>query len=234
MKSKNKEIQRKRIMGYFIEATQSIIEKEGIENVTIRKVSSLAGYNSATLYNYFENLNQLISYSLINSVLEYFVSLSNTIAADNKSYITFLLTWREYAIFSFQKPEIYPYIFYSKYSDEVLSQVTTYLKLFPISNFSQESELQKRILGASIEERDNLIADPCITDGYIDKKDKKYIFDFCYALHLGMCAKIKSGEYKDPYKVTELYLDYLIDFLLNHSKIPCEKSELLEYILNYK
>ncbi|MDN4084477.1 TetR/AcrR family transcriptional regulator [Paenibacillus polymyxa] len=234
MRSKNKEIQRKRIIEYFIEATQSIIEKDGVENVTIRGVSSLAGYNSATLYNYFDNLNQLISFSLINSVLEYFVSLSNIITSDNKSYITFLLTWREYAIFSFQKPEMYTHIFYSKYSDDVLSQVACYLELFPNPNFSKESEIQKRILGASIEERDNLIADPCIKDGYIDNKDKKYIFDFCYALHLGMCAKIKSGDYKDPYEVTELYLDYLIDFLLNHSKIPCKKSELLEYILNYK
>ena len=30
--------------------------EEGIEAITIRKVAALAGYNSATLYNYFANI----------------------------------------------------------------------------------------------------------------------------------------------------------------------------------
>ncbi len=47
-------------MTYFIDATNEIIENEGIESVTIRKVANLAGYNSATIYNYFENLDHLI------------------------------------------------------------------------------------------------------------------------------------------------------------------------------
>lgn len=234
MRTKNKEIQRKRIMGYFIDATQQIIESEGIENVTIRKISSLAGYNSATLYNYFDDLNQLIAFSLINSVLEYFVSLNTKIRTTNESYITFLLTWKEYAAFSFRKPEIYTYVFYSKHSKEVLGQINNYLELFPDSAFLSESDMQQRILGTSIEDRDNLIADPCIDDGYIDEKDKKYIFDFCYALHLGMCQKIKSGDYSNSEEVTKLYLDYVIDFLLSHSKISCDKEELLDYIINYK
>lgn len=43
----NKAIQRKRMIRYFVEATQSIIDQEGIEGITIRKVAKLAGYNSA-------------------------------------------------------------------------------------------------------------------------------------------------------------------------------------------
>lgn len=233
MNISNKEIQRKRMSGYFIEATQSIIEKEGIENVTIRKISSLAGYNSATLYNYFDDLNQLIFFSLIDSVLEYFISLNNTLKVENESYITFLLVWREYAAFAFRKPEIYTYVFYSKHTDKVLGQVEHYLKLFPNTIFPEGDETQRRILGESIEKRDNIICDPCIDDGYIDKKDKKYILDFCYALHLGMCAKMKNGDFKVSDEV-KLYMDFLIDFLLSHSKIPCEKEKLLNYILQYK
>lgn len=39
---------------YFVDATAEIIEEEGVENVTIRKVADRAGYNSATIYNYFQ------------------------------------------------------------------------------------------------------------------------------------------------------------------------------------
>ena len=46
----NKELQKKRILMYFIEAAQNIMENEGIENITLRKVADMAGYNSSTLY----------------------------------------------------------------------------------------------------------------------------------------------------------------------------------------
>ena len=66
MKSKvqnldNKELQRKRMITYFVEATCKIIDTDGVEAVTVRKVANLAGYNSATLYNYFDNLNHSIA-----------------------------------------------------------------------------------------------------------------------------------------------------------------------------
>ncbi len=31
--------------------------KEGMEAITLRKVADLAGYNGATLYNYFKDLD---------------------------------------------------------------------------------------------------------------------------------------------------------------------------------
>ena len=55
----NRQEKRKRIMSYFINATIELMEKEGIENLTIRKVAEQAKYNSATLYHYFSNLDEL-------------------------------------------------------------------------------------------------------------------------------------------------------------------------------
>ena len=45
------DIKRKRIMIYFIEATQKLIRTEGMDSLSIRKIANTAGYNSATLYN---------------------------------------------------------------------------------------------------------------------------------------------------------------------------------------
>ena len=43
----------KRIMSYFINATIELMEKEGIENLTIRKVAEQAKYNSANAVSLF-------------------------------------------------------------------------------------------------------------------------------------------------------------------------------------
>lgn len=56
----NKELQEKRMRGYFIEAASEILRGEGLKAVSVRSVSERAGYSYATLYNYFKDLNELI------------------------------------------------------------------------------------------------------------------------------------------------------------------------------
>ena len=46
------DIKKRRVMMYFIEATQDLILNEGIENLSIKKIADKAGYNTATIYNY--------------------------------------------------------------------------------------------------------------------------------------------------------------------------------------
>ena len=55
----NKELQEKRMRGYFIEAAKEILKGEGIKALNVRAVSERAGYSFATLYNYFKDLNEL-------------------------------------------------------------------------------------------------------------------------------------------------------------------------------
>ena len=58
-------------MSYFINATIELMEKEGIENLTIRKVAEQAKYNSATLYHYFSNLDELELFASVKCLDEY-------------------------------------------------------------------------------------------------------------------------------------------------------------------
>ena len=58
-----KEIQNERKIRYFVEAAWNIEDTEGKEAITARQVADLAGYNVATLYNYFENLDHLLAFA---------------------------------------------------------------------------------------------------------------------------------------------------------------------------
>lgn len=44
-------------MRIFIEATKSLMDSVGEEGLSIRKIAAKAGYNSATIYNYFQDLD---------------------------------------------------------------------------------------------------------------------------------------------------------------------------------
>ena len=64
-------LKRKRIMIYFIEATEKLLRRDGIENLTIRGIATEAGYNSATIYNYFNDLDQLIMFGSLCYLRDY-------------------------------------------------------------------------------------------------------------------------------------------------------------------
>ena len=67
-KDERENIKRSRMMKYFIDAANKIIKKRGIDAVNIRDTANLAGYSSATLYNYFDNLTHLVFLATFNQL----------------------------------------------------------------------------------------------------------------------------------------------------------------------
>ena len=65
-----KEIQRTRIIKYFTDSTISLIKSDGLENLTTKKIGDHAGYSYATIYNYFENFNDLICVAIAEIAAE--------------------------------------------------------------------------------------------------------------------------------------------------------------------
>lgn len=72
----NKKIQRRRMMSYFIEAAIGIIEQNGVEGLSLRKVAQAAGYNSATLYHYFKDIEHLSLMACMKYLRNYTLQLA--------------------------------------------------------------------------------------------------------------------------------------------------------------
>ena len=66
----NKDIQEQRVREYFVQAANEILRGEGISNLSVRNVAEKAGYSYATLYNYFKDLNELLSVCIIDFIEE--------------------------------------------------------------------------------------------------------------------------------------------------------------------
>jgi AcrR family transcriptional regulator len=66
----NKDLQEERVRSYFIQAANEILRGEGISNLSVRNVAEKAGYSYATLYNYFKNINELLSVCIVDFIEE--------------------------------------------------------------------------------------------------------------------------------------------------------------------
>lgn len=118
----NKELRVRRVRSYFIDAAKQIVAEEGIEGVTIRKVAQRAGYNSATLYNYFKNINHLIAITLHEHMGIYVESILKAIKGDETPYELYRTNWYVYVEKSFRLPKEYYYLFF-KYPELDIAEV---------------------------------------------------------------------------------------------------------------
>ena len=70
-----KDQKNKRMITRFVNVAYDLSVDEGIDSLTIRKIAENAGYNSATIYNYFENLDHLVFYTAMRSIKDYALAL---------------------------------------------------------------------------------------------------------------------------------------------------------------
>lgn len=96
-------IQEERIKSYFIQAAMEILRGEGIRDLSVRHVAEKAGYSYATLYNYFKDLNGLLTACIkeflneietnITSSIQYIPKGKQRIAMINYTYIRYFVQY---------------------------------------------------------------------------------------------------------------------------------------------
>ena len=67
-----KNIKKDFVKSKFVDAAKSIILRDGVLSVTVRRVAEMTGYSYATIYHYFKDLNELLletKLSMINDMV---------------------------------------------------------------------------------------------------------------------------------------------------------------------
>lgn len=204
-----KEIQKRRMMTYFIEAADEIIEHEGIEGVTVRKVADIAGYNSATLYNYFENLDHLIYFASIKYLKEYALALPSYIEDSKNALDKYLRIWKCFSLYAFSNPKVYNILFFQSFSSSFKDAIKEYYMIFPEELVAESEDLLTMLLEENIYYRNASILKSCVKEGFIEEKYLEEINEMTLLIFQGMFLKIFHQQ-----------VDYTVD-------------EAVERILNY-
>jgi len=214
-----KEIQKKRMMSYFIEAANQIIETEGVNAITIRRVSDIAGYNSATLYNYFENLDHLIFFASMKYLKEYVLSLPDFLKASKNSIDRYFKIWECFCQHSFRKPKIYYTIFFDRFSNSLNDDIKEYYSIFPEELGEQSKDILPMLLGQNIYDRNRSILESCIPKESITKKDLEEINEMNILIYHGMLSRVlnKQVDYNidEAVERTLLYMRQSIKSYIN-------------------
>jgi AcrR family transcriptional regulator len=201
----NKNIRRKRTMRYFIEAASDILNNEGYEKLTTRNVAGKAGYNSATIYNYFGNFERLIAFAAIKGLKDYAVDLQAQID-ENMSHIEkFIKIWACYFKHSQKSPVIFSILF-TQYGNNPLAFLQEYYEIFPEERQELPKDVNDIFFEKDFDIRNKLLLHKCAEEGLISEEG---IDDIVI-----MSQFIFEGVLNNSKKNPELYnLDLFIKYL---------------------
>jgi AcrR family transcriptional regulator len=190
---KNREKQTIRMMSYFIDATAAIIEKEGIDKVTIRKIADLAGYNSATIYNYFEDLSHLIFFASMSVVKKYTDALPKYIEKAKTPLERYFLIWECFCKYSFESPKIYYAVFSADLGTHPIN-LTKYYEFSPTDLLEFDDDIKLMLLESNQSKRTAISLNQCIREGYIQGEDVEQIAENHYLIWQGMITMVINNR----------------------------------------
>ncbi len=137
----------------FVEATQSLIDSEGLEKISIRKIAEKAGFHNSTIYLYFKDANQLILLASLKHFHDYSRKLAEYSAMIASPTDKFLAIWQAFGETVFYKPHIFRNFFFGKYSNNLTPIINLYYRLFPEEKPAYSKEIEEMYYGGNILDR---------------------------------------------------------------------------------
>lgn len=203
-------------MGYFIEATNTIIEEEGLKSVTIRKVADMAGYNSATLYNYFENLNHLIFYSSMKYLKDYALDLYDYTKDSKNSLENYINVWNCFSYHSYRRPEIYYMIFFGEFTSTTVNDaMKEYYSIFPEELGEESQKFLPMLLEDNIHVRDYKLLKASAAEGFIPEDCLQEINEMNVIIYQSILSRMMNKRFnysvEDAVEKTLKYVNKTIE-----------------------
>lgn len=110
----SEQIKRIRIKRYFIEAAKEIIVNEGLESISIRNVAKIAGYSCATIYNYFEDLNELLWEVKQTMIIDIIQLMQEEIMDITIDILGLKKIFKIYITYYLENPNIFKFFYFHK------------------------------------------------------------------------------------------------------------------------
>lgn len=208
----NKKTQWRRMCNYFIEAAIAIIEEEGINKLTIRKVADRAAFNSATLYNYFENLDELLYFAVLSFMKDYLEELDSMNFEGESKIEIYKEIWISFTEHALTYPEYYYIIFFKETFSIRDDMLETYHDIYP-ERLNESSSFTTMLSNANLYKRSKVLMDDIIENGELDEEDGRIIDEIVVRTFHSLLRDTRDDDMdrETGVKKLKLYMDYLMD-----------------------
>lgn len=195
----------------YIETTRRIIETEGVEAVSIRRVAKEMGCSSASLYRYFENLTELIYFAEIQTLNGYIDSLNRAEKNWTNIWDYYVGIWDCYSREAFRNPVAYNLLFLQFENSKLNVSFKEYYRLFPEAVENTNGFFMEMLETTDFMGRDFEICKKCVAEGVLREEDARMLNRQACLLYEGYFKYIV--DHKVPEEELDTYVQNYIDDL---------------------
>lgn len=212
-----KDNQKKQTAALFINTTQEMIDEQGLEALSIRKIAERAGFHNSTIYLHFKDLDELLMLASMKHFHVYSQALEELSKKNSSPTDTFLSIWELFCDSIFENPDIFYNFFHGKRSKNLEVIMRKYYDIFPDERNSFSEEIEYMYFGNNIDERSLRIIQPLISEDTAVTKEN---------VHMLNDITVSFCKYKLEQKCQ--------DKTLNNKLLKSQVKEMLLYICGIK
>ena len=152
-KPADKEAQKNQNKIKFINAAQELIDQNGLENISVRKIAQSPGFHNSTIYLYFEDLDELIMLASIKYFQQYSHMLEMQSRESRSPADDFFAVWGYFLDTIMERPHLFYNFFFGKCSNDLGRYMNLYYDLFPEERKHFSADIETMYFGKNISER---------------------------------------------------------------------------------
>lgn len=202
--------QRNQIFSCYVDAAIDIMENEGMSELTLRKVAKKVGYNSATLYSYFKDLDHLVMYASMKYFQAYNKNLAVYMSMIQVPLLWFISIWEFFCDTAFRHPHAFYNLFYGKHSGDLKTVIQEYYEVFPGELGELDEVVLDMLMSGSLTERNMRIMQPLVDGGCITPEEAPVLNEimlYCFKELLNQ--KMQMGSELDSSALIERQIVYI-------------------------
>ena len=116
----------------IINAAREMIRENGTTSVSARALGTRTGMNSALIYRYFQDIDEVVLFACVHVLQEYTYEMARSGSSENLSDTDlYLRSWELFSKHAFSNPDEYHTLFFSRHSDNLQNVIRDYYELFP-------------------------------------------------------------------------------------------------------
>lgn len=195
----------------YISKANEIIRAEGVKALSIRRLANELNCSSASLYHYFENMDELLYYAQIGFLDFYLEGISRYEKRWRDVWDVHIGIWDCYTKAAFTYPEAFDMIFLSPLSAKLPVALREYYGMFPESLNLVSPYLHRMLETPDFKERDYLMCAMCAESGVISRKNARRLNEITCSLYRG-------------------YLKEILDYGIRKEEIEARKDAFLSHL----
>ena len=178
----------------FINCAYEILQTEGIDHLSIRRLAKEMGCTSTTLYTYFDNVEHLITMASIRYLKGYMADFKRINSEKHDPLELNILLWERFVTYALENVDIFEMLFFGKYSDELVDIVYEYYEMFPDEFEELDGLIVSVMFNGDLRERDYIMFRRAASMGYLDQQSAAMLAQMDEFLFHGLLMKYKNLE----------------------------------------